>query len=132
MQAPRTVVAAGVLVGLQGLVGIVYAVIVLVRAFGGGSTPGNNLFGQAGYFAVIGGAVLAVGIALVLGKHGARGPAVVVELLLFGVALYAIGPSGQPLLGVPVAVLSVLVVYLLFTAKSREWSLGLDRESDQA
>lgn len=130
MHAPRTVIGAGVLVGLQGLVGVVFAVIVLVRAFGGASTPGNNLYGQAGYFAVLGGAVLGVGIALVLGKQGARSPAVVVEILLFGVALYAIGPSGQPQFGVPVAALSVLVVYLLFTARSREWSLGVDRESD--
>jgi hypothetical protein len=122
--APATVRGAGVLVGLQGLTGLVFAVIVLVRAFGGGSTPGNNLFGQAAYFAVLGGAVLAVGIALVLGKQWARSPAMVAEILLLGVAWYMIGPSGRPLLGAPVAALSVLVMYLLLNARAREWALG--------
>jgi hypothetical protein len=122
--APATVRGAGVLVGLQGLTGLVFAVIVLVRAFGGGSTPGNNLFGQAAYFAVLGGAVLAVGIALVLGKQWARSPAMVAEILLLGVAWYMIGPSGRPLLGIPIAALSVLVMYLLLNARAREWALG--------
>lgn len=129
MHAPPTVRAAGVIVGLQGLVGIGFAVAVLIQAIRGGSTPGNNLYGQAGYFAVLGGGVLACGVALVLGKQGARSPAVVVEILLLGVAWYAIGPSGQPLLGVPVAALSVLVLYLIFTARSREWAL---RDPDES
>lgn len=126
--APLTVRGAGVLVGLQGLVGVVFAVAVLVRAFGGGSTPGNNLYGQAAYFVVIGGGVLAVGIALVLGKTWARSPAVVAEIILLGVAWYAIGPSGRPELGLPVAVLAVLVLVLLFRAPSREWALGDDED----
>lgn len=124
--APVTVRGAGALVGLQGLAGVGFAVALLVRALGGASTEGNNVYGEAGYFAVIGIAVVAVGVALVLGKHWARSPAVVVELLLLGVAWYAIGPSGRPELGTPVGVLCVLVLYLLFTARSREWSLGLD------
>jgi hypothetical protein len=128
--APPTVRGAGVLVGVQGLAGLVFAVALLVRAIGGASSPGNNVYGEAGYFGVIGGAVVAVGVALVLGKHWARSPAVVVELLLLGVAWYASGPSGRPEFGVPVGVLSVVVLYLLFTARSREWSLGLDDDED--
>lgn len=123
MRTPPTVRAAGLIVGLQGLAGIAFAVVVLIQAIAGKSTPGNNLFGQAGYFAVIGGGVLACGVALWLGKQAARSPAVVVEILLLGVAWYAIGPSKQPLLGTPVAALSVLVLYLIFTARSREWAL---------
>ncbi len=126
--APPTVRGAGLLVGLQGLAGLAFAVALLVRAFGGASTPGNNVFGEAGYFAVLGGAVVLVGVALVLGKHWARSPAVVVELLLLGVAWYAAGPSGRPAIGVPVGVLCVVVLYLLFTARSRAWSMGLDDE----
>jgi hypothetical protein len=126
--APPTIRGAGILVGLQGFAGVVFAVALLVRAFGGASAAGNNLFGEAGYFAVLGGAVVAVGVALFLGKHGARGPSVVVELLLLGVAWYAAGPSGRPEIGVPVGVLCVVVLYLLFTVRSREWFLGLDEE----
>jgi hypothetical protein len=128
--APPTVRGAGILVGLQGLAGVAFAVALLVRAFGGGSTAGNNLFGEAGYFVVLGGGVVVVGVALLLGKHGARSPAVVVELLLLGVAWYAAGPSGRPEIGAPVGVLCVVVLYLLFTARSREWSLGMHDRGD--
>jgi hypothetical protein len=128
--APLTIRGAGILVGLQGLAGVAFAVALLVRAFGGGSTAGNNLFGEAGYFVVLGGGVVVVGVALLLGKHGARSPAVVVELLLLGVAWYAAGPSGRPEIGAPVGVLCVVVLYLLFTARSREWSLGMHDRGD--
>jgi hypothetical protein len=131
--APPTIRAAGILVGLQGLAGVGFAVALLVRAIGGASTAGNNVFGEAGYFVVLGGAVVAVGVGLVLGKRWARGPATVVELLLIGVAWYAAGPSGRPEIGVPVGVVCVVALYLLFTARSREWSLGLgDKDSDQS
>lgn len=127
--APATVRGAGILVGLQGLAGLGFAVALLIRALGGASTEGNNVFGEAAYFAVIGAGVVAVGVALVFGKHWARSPAVVVELLLLGVAWYAGGPSGRPELGVPVGLLCVVVLYLLFTVRSREWSLGLDEDA---
>jgi hypothetical protein len=124
--APPTVRGAGLLVALQGLAGLGFAVAVLIRAFGGGSTPGTNLFGEAAYFAVLGGGVLACGIGLLLGKTWARTPSVVVEIILLGVAWYAIGPSRRPDLGVPVAALAVLIIVLLFTARSRAWSMGED------
>jgi hypothetical protein len=127
--APPSVRGAGVLVGVQGLAGIAFAVALLVRAFGGGSTTGSNLFGEAAYFAVLGGAVLACGIGLLLGKTWARTPSTVVEILLLGVSWYAIGPSGRPELGLPVAGLCVLVLVLLFVAPSREWALGEDEDA---
>ena len=122
--APLSVRGAGLVVSLQGLAGVGFAVAVLVRAFGGASTPGSNLFGEAGYFAVLGGGVLACGLGLLLGKTWARTPSVVVEIILLGVAWYAIGPSSRPELGLPVAALAVLVIVLLFTARSRAWSAG--------
>ena len=124
--APTAVRAAGAIVGVQGLAGVGFAIAVLVRAFGGGSTPGSNLYGEAAYFAVLGAAVVACGIGLILGKRWARGPAVVIEILLIGVAWYALGPSGRPELGIPVGALSVLVLVLLFVGPSRNWSLGLE------
>lgn len=128
--APPSVRGAGILVGLQGLAGVAFAVALLVRALGGASSAGNNLFGEAGYFVVLGGGVVVVGAALLLGRHWARSPAVVVELLLLGVAWYAAGPSGRPEIGAPVGVFCVVVLYLLFTARSREWSLGLHGQDD--
>lgn len=120
--APPTVRGAGLVVTLQGLAGIAFAVAVLVRAIGGATTPGSNLYGEAAYFAVLGGGVLACGLGLLLGKTWARTPSVVVEIILLGVAWYAMGPSKRPELGLPVAALAVLVLVLLFTARSRVWS----------
>jgi peptidoglycan/LPS O-acetylase OafA/YrhL len=128
--APPTVRAAGVVVTLQGLAGLGFAVAVLIRAFGGGSTPGSNLYGEAGYFAVLGVGVLACGLGLLLGKTWARTPSVVVEIILLGVAWYAIGPSGRPEFGLPVAALAVLVIVLLFAARSRAWSLAEDDQKE--
>ena len=130
--APTTVRGAGLLVVLQGLVGVVFAVALLVRAFSGAETIGN-LYGEAAYFAVLGGAVLGCGVALFLGKRGVRGPITVIEILLLGVAWYAIGPSDRPEYGIPVAAVSVLVLYLLFNVKARVWAedrAGLDEDPD--
>jgi hypothetical protein len=122
---PPTVRGAGVLVGLQGLVGIVFAVALLVRALSGAETIGN-LYGEAAYFAILGGAVVGCGVALVLGKRGVRGPTTVVEILLLGVAWYAAGPSDRPEYGIPVGAVCVVVLYLLFNARAREWAVDLD------
>jgi hypothetical protein len=124
---PQTVRVAGVLTGLQGLAGVGFAVALLVRAFSGTETIGN-LYGEAAYFTVLGGAVLGCGIALVLGKRGVRGPTTVIQIILLGVAWYAMGPSDRPEYGLPVAALCVAVLYLLYNAPARIWAE--DREPD--
>jgi hypothetical protein len=130
--APKTVRGAGLVVVLQGLAGVVFAVALLIRALSGAETVGN-LYGEAAYFAVLGGAVLGCGVALFLGRRGVRGPITVIEILLLGVAWYAMGPSDRPEYGLPVAGLSVLVLYLLFNEKARVWAEdreGLDEDPD--
>lgn len=126
--SPSTVLGAGLLVSLQGAFGIVFAVLLLVRALSGASSAGNNVYGQAGYFAVLAGGVLACGVGLVLGRHWARGPAIVLQLLLLGVSWYVIGPSGQLWYGVPVAVVCVITLVLLFLPASVEWAQGTTPE----
>jgi hypothetical protein len=110
---PRTVRAAGVLVGLQGLGGIVAAVVLMVQP--GVLRPADR-FGEAAFFALMAAAVIAFGVALVLGKRGARSPVVVMQLLLLGIAGYAT---------VPVAVVCLLVLYLLLNSAVREWAMDL-------
>lgn len=130
--APKTVRGAGLLVALQGLVGVVFAVALLIRAFSGAETIGN-LYGEAAYFAVLGGGVLGCGVALFLGKRGVRGPITVIQILLLGVAWYAMGPSGRPEYGIPLAALCVVVLYLLFNLRARVWAedrAGLDEDPD--
>jgi len=123
--APPAVRGAGILVGIQGLVGVGFAIALLIRALSGAETIGN-LYGEAAYFAIIGAAVIGCGVALILGKRGARAPTTVVEILLLGVAWYATGPSGRPEYGLPVAALCAAVLFLLYNARSREWALDLD------
>ncbi|MET0134488.1 MAG: hypothetical protein ABW215_12965 [Kibdelosporangium sp.] len=123
--APITVKAAGVLVGIEGLAGIAFAVVLLTS---GSSRPGMNIYGEVGYFAVIFGGVLACGIGLLLGKRWARGPATAIQLLLLGVAWYATGPSSQPLMGLPLAALCIGALVLLFREPSRIWADGYAEE----
>lgn len=129
--APKTVRGAGVLVALQGLVGIVFAVALLVRALSGAETIGN-LYGEAAYFAVLGSAVLGCGIALAMGKRGVRSPITVIEILLLGVAWYATGPSGRPEYGIPVAALCLVVLYLLYNAPARLWAVDLPDQGEES
>ncbi|MBB5955200.1 hypothetical protein FHS29_001770 [Saccharothrix tamanrassetensis] len=125
---PREVRTAGVLTALQGLVGLAFAVALVIRAFAVDHV--GDVLGEAAYFAVLGGGVLAAGIGLVLAKHWARTPAIVVQLLLLGVAWYTYGPSGQQLYGALLGLYVVVVIVLLFTAPVRRWALGVD-EADE-
>ncbi|MEU4801840.1 hypothetical protein [Actinosynnema sp. NPDC023587] len=127
-QVPREVRAAGALTAVQGLAGLAFAVALVVRSFDAEQAVG--VLGEAVYFVVLGGGVLAAGIGLVLGKHWARTPSIVVQLLLLGVAWYAYGPSGQQLYGALLGLYVVVVIYLLFTNPVRRWALGVD-ETDE-
>ncbi|MCE7006104.1 hypothetical protein LWC34_25185 [Kibdelosporangium philippinense] len=122
---PGTVKAAGVLVGIQGLAGVAFAVVLLI---GGSSQSGINIYAQAGYFVVIAGGVLACGIGLLLGKRWARGPSTAIQILLLGVSYYAAVPSGQPLYGVPAGLVCIAVLVLLFRGPSRIWADGVTDE----
>jgi hypothetical protein len=127
---PRTVRAAGALVGLQGLAGLAYTVVLLVAP---GVLTAADRYGEAAFFALMAAAVIGLGMALVLGKRGARSPAVLIQLLLLGIAGYATVPSSRPEYGVPVAVLCLLVLYLLLNTAGRAWAMDLqatDKDPD--
>jgi hypothetical protein len=121
---PKAARGAGVIVGLQGLVGVVFAVVLLVAP---GSLTTQDRLGEAGFFLVMAAIVVGLGVALVFGKRGARSPAVVVELILIGIAGYVTLPSGQYAYGIPIAIVCVYTLYLLLSAGVREWVM--DRES---
>ncbi|MGH3537493.1 MAG: hypothetical protein ACRDQU_22685 [Pseudonocardiaceae bacterium] len=125
--APRPVRSAGVLVGLQGLVGVVFAGWLLVAALRGTGGP-VPIGATAAWLAGFGIILLIVGVNLVRGRHGARTPAVVAQLLLLGVCWYAAGPSSQPAYGVPAAVFCVGVLVLLFCPSAVRWAKGRPRD----
>lgn len=119
---PHPVQIAGVLVGLQGVAGVVAAVAVLV----GGFTGLTLALATAAWFAGCAAALLALGVNLVRGRRGARSPSVVAQILLLGVAWYAAGPSSQPVYGIPAAVFCATVLVLLFCPPAVRWAIGQD------
>lgn len=126
LPAPREIRVAGVLATLPGLAAVAFAVVLFVDALLGTTQTagGNSVYGQAFYYALIGGGMLACGFGLLSGRTWARTPAFVLALIVGGIGWYALGPSGRPLWGVPVLLLAVALVVLLFRAPSRAWALG--------
>jgi hypothetical protein len=126
--APRPVRLAGLLVGLQGVASAVVAVWFLMAVIGGSTGPAP--LATAVWFAGSAAVLVAVGVNLVRGRHGARTPAVVVQLLLLGVAWYATGPSSQPAYGIPAAVFCLTVLVLLFCPPAVRWVTGTNQAGE--
>ncbi|MFR9732109.1 hypothetical protein ACL03H_23030 [Saccharopolyspora sp. MS10] len=125
---PRTVRVAAVLTIAEAVAGLAFVAALLVRTtapdLGGVNTlDRTDTFAEAGYFGLVSLAVLAAGIGMWRGRHWARTPALLLQLILIGIAWYAIGPSGQPLFGFAVGVPAVVVLWLMFGKQGREWSL---------
>lgn len=118
---PRPVRTAGVLVLVQGLAGVAVGAWLLIAAVRGSTGP-VPIAATAAWLIGFGAILLTVGISLMRGRHGARTPAIVAQLLLLGVCWYAIGPSSQPLYGVPAGVFCLAVLLLLFCASARRWA----------
>lgn len=121
---PRAVRVAAVLTFLQGLGGIALAAALVVRVVGG-AKPVGPILGAAAVLVLWFGAVGFASVMLFRGRHGARTPVIVTQLLLLGCAWYAYGASEQPLLGSLAGIYCVVVLVLLFTNDSRRWALGL-------
>lgn len=122
--APENVRVAGGLVAVQGVAGVVVAVVLLVRALGGDPAGSAAGLAEAAVFAILGAAVAGIGYGLVRGAHGARTPAIVIQLLLFPVIYSLLGPSRQLLWGVVCGLLVLLTFLLLISEQSRRWSMG--------
>ncbi len=125
---PPQVRLAGVLVALQGLVGLGVAVAILVRA-GAADALNGNLLAEAGFFGLVGGAVLAAGVGLLTGRRWARTPAIVTELLLLPVVYSLLGPSQQLVLGLLAGGYVVTTFLLLISEPSRRWWMDAEPEA---
>jgi len=126
--APRQIRLAGVLVGLQGLLALGFAVALAVRAFTveGSELLVRDIVGEAGYFGVVGVALGAVGLGLLAGRRWARTPAIVTQLLLLPVVYTLIGPSRQLLAGIVAGVYVAGTFLLLISEPAMEWAVALD------
>jgi hypothetical protein len=110
-------------VGVQGVAGVVFAVVLGVRAIGAGVAAGDVL-AEGGYFLLVGGALVAVGAGLVRGRRWARTPAIVAELLLLP-AVYSLLSVKQLVWGVLSGVVVIATFLLLISEASRAWSMDL-------
>ncbi len=121
--SPATVRQAGVVVVLQGAVLAVVAVVLVVRHLAGtDDPPWLSGYGTAGWFAIMGSAVVAAGWALWTGRRWGRGIAVFAQLLLLPVAWYMAVDSRQWAYGVPVALVALVVLGLLFSPSALQWA----------
>jgi hypothetical protein len=122
---PASVRGAGLIAAVQGAAGLVVAVLLVLRAIGGASDQRvANGFGTAVWFAVAGGAVLAAGWALLVGRRWGRGLAVFAQLLLLPVAWYLTVGSHRALIGIPVAAMALTGLALLFSPAALRWVSG--------
>ena len=119
--APSTVRRAGVVVAVQGAICVVFGVAIAIAASAQSGALARAGYGTAGYFVPVGLAIVAVGVALVRGRRGARAPAIVVQVLLLGASWYLLQGSQQPLAGLVVAAVSILVIALLVGRSTSDW-----------
>lgn len=118
---------AAVLTIAEAAAGLAFVIALVVRsttagAGGVGELNSTNTLGEAGYFAIISAAVLAAGIGMWQGRFWARTPALLLQVILLGIAWYAMGPSQRPLIGLLIAVPAVAVLWLMFNKQGRLWS----------
>jgi hypothetical protein len=113
---------AAVVVALEGAALVVVAAVLVVRHLAGVEEHHwLSGYGTAGWFVIMGSAVLAAGWALWTGRRWGRGIAVFAQLLLLPVAWYMAVGSHQWLYGIPVGLVAVVTLVLLFSPSTLEW-----------
>jgi peptidoglycan/LPS O-acetylase OafA/YrhL len=127
--SPTTVRQAAVLVALEGVAGLLAAVAFVIRGLAGADQSTVSGFGNAAWFAIVGGGVLAAGWALWTGRRWGRGVAVFAQLLLLPVSWYIAVGSHQWLYGIPIAVVALVTLILLFSPSALQW-LGAQDSRD--
>ena len=126
---PAAVRRAGAVVALEGIAGLVVAVVLVVRGLVGADQHIVSGYGTAAWFAIVGGGVLTSGWALWTGRRWGRGPAVFAQLLLLPVAWYIAVGSHQWLYGVPIGAVALAALALLFSPSALQWAAGQDAAS---
>ncbi|WP_433562731.1 hypothetical protein ACQP1O_35585 [Nocardia sp. CA-151230] len=117
---PATVRVAGALVALEGALGLVAMVVLIIVGVNGSAQSPKNSYLTAGYAAILGSAVLAAGIGLMRGKRWGRAIATLTQLLLLGVAYYMF-TSDRPEFGAPLGLLALGALVALFAPASNRW-----------
>ncbi|WP_068278084.1 hypothetical protein [Aldersonia kunmingensis] len=128
---PTTVRVAGSLVTLEGTVAVVVAITLIVRALLGHDQSGASGYGTASWFIILGGAVLAAGLALLFGKRWGRAIAVVAQVLLLPVVWSLLTDSDQPVLGGLLGAVVVASLGFLLCGPTSAWMADQYAQADQ-
>lgn len=118
---PATVRGAGGLVALEGAVAVTVAIVLVVRGLLGHDQTAASGYGTAAWFGILGGAVLAAGIGLLLGHRWGRAIATIAQILLLPVTWSLLTDSHQPVYGALLGVVVVAALVLLFAPASNRW-----------
>ena len=122
---PSVVRSAGFVAAAEGVVAIVVAVVLVVRGLAGADQHVVNGYATAGWFAVMGAAVLAAGWALITGRRWGRGIAVFANLLLLPVAWYVVAAQ-QLVYAIAMGGVAIAVLGLLFSPPALRWASRAD------
>ncbi|MQY20028.1 hypothetical protein [Nocardia macrotermitis] len=117
---PNTVRGAGALAALEGVAGVIVAIVLVVRGLSGVDQSKVSAYGTAAWFLILGAAVLAAGIGLFRGRRWGRAIAVIAQVLLLPVAWYML-EGGQAQFGIPLGLVALAGLGLLFAPPSSRW-----------
>jgi peptidoglycan/LPS O-acetylase OafA/YrhL len=117
---PPVVRGTGLVVALEGLAALLFAVALVISGIRGGDA--RIAYGTAGCFVLMGAALGEAGRALWRGRRWGRGVAVFAQLLILPVAYYMVTGSHRPEFGVPLGLVAVITLVLLFTGPALKWA----------
>ncbi len=120
-RTPTTVRSAGALVTLEGGVAVGVALVLVIRGLLGYDQSQASGYGTAAWFGILGGAVFAAGIGLLLGHRWGRSIAVIAQILLLPVVWSLLTDSHQPLYGTVLGIVVVGALVSLFAPPTNRW-----------
>lgn len=106
---------------LEGAVAVGVAVVLVIRGLLGHDQAIASGYGTAAWFSILGGAVLAAGIALLVGRRWGRAIAIVAQLLLLPVAWSLLTDSHQLFYGILLAIVVAGALGCLFSGPTSRW-----------
>ena len=120
---PTSVRYAGWLGLVEGCLGLVIAVVMIVRELGGVHDDNVKIsgYGTAAWFIIFGGIVAVAGWFLRDGRRWGRGPVAMVNMILLLVSVYMFS-SGRIDLGLPTALVGIAGLAMLFNSSAVEWA----------
>lgn len=123
MAAPRSVLIGAWIAVAECVAGLGYGAFLAIRDFRGYEDPGAVIsgWGTALWFFLIFGAVLAGAVMLLRGHRWGRGPIVMLNLCLLGVAYYMF-TSHATALAIFTAIIAVAALACMFNPKAVDWA----------